>query len=343
MNIEIKIAEASDFEKWNEIVEESNHGTIFHRFEWLQIVENHTKSKLYPLIAYDKDRIIGIFPIFLQRKGGLKLVFSPPPKCDIPYLGPVLRDYEDIKQVKKEDLFHEFIAQIDSFIFKEIKPDFLQFVLHPHLLDARPFRWKGYEVIPEYTYILKLNKGIDLLWSELQKRLRTEISKANRSGLVVKNGTKEDLFEIFNSSVERFREQNIIYPLSKEHFIDLNNIFPKNMEVFTVSENDRNLGGIIALNYKKVSMLWLGRYKIDHPSISVNDYLQWEYIRWLCENDFELFDMVGANVPRLSHYKVKYNPDLEMFLRVKKRTLSGFLAEKLYENIIRAMKNDTFQ
>jgi len=343
MNIEIKVAEASDFEEWNEIVEESNHGTIFHRFEWLQIVEKHTKSKLYPLIAYDKERIVGIFPIFLQRRGGLKLVFSPPPKCDIPYLGPILRDYEGIKQVQKAELFNGFIEQIDSFIFKEIKPHYLQFVLHPYLLDSRPFKWKGYEVIPEHTYVLNLNKGVDLLWTGLQKRLRTEISKANRAGLVVKNGTKEDLFEIYNSSVERFREQNINYPLSKEHFIDLNNMFPKNMEVFTISENDKIIGGIIALNYKKVSMLWLGRYKVDHPGISVNDYLQWECIKWLCENDFELFDMLGANIPRLSHYKTKYNPDLQMFLRIKKRTLLGLLGEKLSENIIRPMKNDTFK
>jgi len=59
-------------------------------------------------------------------------------------------------------------------------------------------------------------------------------------------------------------------------------------------------------NYKKVSIMWLGRYKIDSPGMSVNEYLQWEYIKWLCENDFELLDITSADMQRLSHYKLKY-------------------------------------
>ena len=67
MDIELQIAEENEREKWNMLVENSSHGTIFHTWEWLKIVEKHANMRLYPIIGMRGSNIIGIYPLFLHR------------------------------------------------------------------------------------------------------------------------------------------------------------------------------------------------------------------------------------------------------------------------------------
>ena len=63
--MKIKIAEKKE---WDEIVENSSHGTIFHRWDFLKVMEKHTKKriirtqlkgKFIPLIAYNGTEPVG--------------------------------------------------------------------------------------------------------------------------------------------------------------------------------------------------------------------------------------------------------------------------------------------
>ncbi|MCK5643435.1 MAG: GNAT family N-acetyltransferase [Gammaproteobacteria bacterium] len=343
MNIEVRVAKESDLELWDEVVNKSPHGTIFHQIEWLQIVETHTKSKLYPLIVYKGSEIVGIFPIFLQKKAFLKLVFSPPPKCAIPYLGPILVNYDDLKQNNKEKLLNEFIKQVDNFIFTEIRPNYVSFSLSYQLLDARFFKWNGYQIVPEYTYVLDLSKGTDNLWMQMSRHLRNEIKKASKVNIFVECGAKEDIFFVYNMVVERYREQNMQFPITKEYLCNIVNNFSENVKVVKVSDHNQIIGGIILINYKDVSLMWSGRYKTNYGNIAVNDYLQWECMRWLIKNNFGYFDLVGANTQRLIEYKAKYNPTLKTHFTVKKTKGLVTFVEYIYTNLIKPLKGRLIQ
>ena len=70
MNIDIKI---SDKREWKKLEENPQHGTIFHTWEWLKIVEKHANMRLYPIIGMKGTTVVGIYPIFnnlLCRKIG---------------------------------------------------------------------------------------------------------------------------------------------------------------------------------------------------------------------------------------------------------------------------------
>jgi len=73
--VELKIAKNEDSEAWNNIVENSPQGTIFHTWKWLKIVEKHTNSKLYPIIGYKGTEPVGVYPLFFVKKKGIRLVF----------------------------------------------------------------------------------------------------------------------------------------------------------------------------------------------------------------------------------------------------------------------------
>ena len=113
MNIEIREIKEDETWQWDDIVKNSPYGTIFHTLKWLKIVEKHTKNKLYPLIGFKGKEIIGIFPVFYQKRGPLRMIFSPPPKVAMPYLGQIYIGYNQWKQNKRESISIEFQAQID--------------------------------------------------------------------------------------------------------------------------------------------------------------------------------------------------------------------------------------
>ena len=182
MEIEVKTAIESDSDEWNRIVENSPHGTIFHTWKWLKIVEKYTRTKLYPLIALQGSNIFGIFPFFYKKKF-FNSLFSPPPHAAVPYLGPVLRDYEKMAQHRKESRSVEFQTSIDEFISSHIKPSYMMVMPSPFLIDYRPFKWAGYQTSERYSYSIDLCGGLDNVLKKIKKETRKNINKAERMGV----------------------------------------------------------------------------------------------------------------------------------------------------------------
>ena len=210
MTIELKVASDRDAEKWDNIVETSPHGTIFHKWNWLKIAEKYTKSKLYPIIGYKGDSPIGIFPLFYFRKILLKSVFSPPPHTAMPYLGPVMTNYDELKQDKKEMNSIEFQKRIDEFINEKLNANYVYVSLPPGLLDTRQFKWNNYQVEPEFGYIMDISKGAEYVWNKLfSRKLRQDINRAVRRGVTIEEGHKEELEEVLEAKVYGIRQHNL--------------------------------------------------------------------------------------------------------------------------------------
>ena len=58
--IEVKVANEEELKKWDEFVDSTQMGTIFHKLNLLRAAEKHTKSKLYPLIGYKGNKLVAV-------------------------------------------------------------------------------------------------------------------------------------------------------------------------------------------------------------------------------------------------------------------------------------------
>ena len=153
MTVEIRIANNADAKEWDTIISESPHGTLFHHWNWLKITEKHTQTKLYPLIGIKNGDPIGVFPLFFQKKGPVRMVFSPPPHAALFYLGPVLTGYDTLRQEKWENMYIDFQNSVENFIKNDLKANYISISLSPALQDPRPFTWSGYTIEPNYDYV----------------------------------------------------------------------------------------------------------------------------------------------------------------------------------------------
>jgi lipid II:glycine glycyltransferase (peptidoglycan interpeptide bridge formation enzyme) len=310
MTIEIKIAKEKDKEEWD------SHGTIFHTWKWLKIVEKHTNTKLYPLIGLKGTVPVGVFPLFYKKKNFIKILFSPPPKALLTYLGPIIVEYDKLKKSKRESTFVEFQKRTEEFISKQLKYNCARIRSPPDLLDSRPFKWAGYDVEPFYTYMINLKGGADHVWSEFNKQLRIDINKTKKKGVVVKEDSKKGLEFLCDAVARRFEEQGMgSSKFYKKYLFDIYNAFhPENFKIFIARYKGKRVGGLTLLCYKNKAYLWMGIPKTDIKGISPNDMATWESIKWACENGFDKYEIMGAGYnPRLRHFKSKFNPKLSLW------------------------------
>jgi lipid II:glycine glycyltransferase (peptidoglycan interpeptide bridge formation enzyme) len=330
MNIELQIAGNEELKNWDMLIEQSPYGTIFHTLDWLKIVEKHTNSKLYPLIGLKGKEVIGVFPVFYTKKGLLKMVFSPTPKVGIPYMGPVLLGYENLKQDKKESLLVDFVTRVDNFIHSNFKPTYIHFELPPGLIDCRPFKWLGYQVEPTYGYLLDISVGLSDLDLNFSIHARRNIKKAEKDGLSIELGSKEELLVLYDRLYKRYEEQEREIPISKDYLLEVfDNYFPKNLKVFTVWYKDDIISGGLKLCYKDRIIDWIGQPKTAVRT--ANDFLHWGVMKWGIEHKIHYYEILGANTLSISQFKSKFNPSLDIYFTIKKATIAGIVAEKLYE------------
>lgn len=330
MPIEIKIAKEEDREEWNKLVESSPHGTIFHTWKWLKIMEKHSwmnliikrsECKLYPLIGVKREKPIGVFPLFYYDNPLFKVVSSPPRRVEVHYLGPVLVDYDELKQSKKELIYIEFQKKVDEFVSSELKANFISIKSPPGLIDCRPFEWNGYEIEPRYNYIIDMKEGENYLWRQFSKGLRRSITAAEKEGVSMEEGSKKELIQIYEDYYKSFESQGLNLSFSKEYLLDIyDNFYPQNLKVFVARYHGEFAGGMIATCFRNIFSVWMGLIKTPLKNIPSNDLLQWETMKWAMDHRFKYYEIIWANTQRLNQFKSKCNPDLSIYFSATKNT-----------------------
>jgi lipid II:glycine glycyltransferase (peptidoglycan interpeptide bridge formation enzyme) len=329
----LKILDTSDEKDWDEVVRLSSHGTIFHTIAWLRIAAEQSRAELVPCMFYKGTQLVGIYPIFIQEHGLTRIALSPPSRSYMLYLGPIIADYESLKQDKKETIYIEMQKEMDNFIFNTRGCKFARIRSSPGILDSRPLKWSGYNIDPYYTYRIDLSGGLDRVWEHFDRKLRVEINKASRDGVTVRTGDWEDLVDIHDSLFIRYQQQGLKPINYLKYLQSLYSMFQEeNMKIFVAEYQGRRIGGTINLCFKNIMYLWVGIPKSDLPGISPNALIQWEAIRWAQAHGITIYEEMDAgDDPRLRYFKSKFNPDLVIWYSGSKYSSVLYKAgEKLF-------------
>ncbi len=323
---------------WDDLVRSSSYGTIFHTIAWLRIAERHSNAEFLPLMFYKGNQLVAIYPIFIQKQGTIKLALSPPSRSYMLYLGPVIADFDTMKQDKKETIFIEIQQELDKYIFETKGCKYIRIKSSPGLYDSRPLIWSGYSVVPNYTYRINLSKGLENIWENLDLRLRRKIKKAIKEDITVGSGDWDDIEFIHRSLYNRYLEQGFQPKNYLKYLQDLFDCFyPDNLKVFIAEYKGEKCGGEIVLCYKEVVYSWVGAPKSSLVGLSPNDLVHWEAIKWASEHNFKIFDMMDSgDNPRLRFFKANYNPDLVIWYSATKYASFVYKAsEKLFFTFLR--------
>jgi Acetyltransferase (GNAT) domain len=324
----------SDRGLWDKFVETSPNGLIFHRWDFLKVIEKHSKYQLLPYGVYLGNELICVYPLFYRRYNGLKMLFSPPPGSSIPYLGFVMCEvYDSLKQRRKELYINTVADDIEREIGR-ISPNYVSIDTPPKFLDIRPFKWNGYNVDVHFNYLISLEKPLDKIWANFGKDCRERIRQFEKFDVVLKES--DDIDAYYELEKKMYEEQGLSVPvMSKEYLQEIFHAFPDNLKLFFLYKDGEVVDTEAAYSYKdKYKLLW-SVSSINKKMYGNQEYSTWELIKKAKAEGYKEFEIVGANVRRFCRYQVKFNPSLDMCFTIAKMDTIGAIAEWSYMNIIR--------
>jgi hypothetical protein len=315
-----------DKKRWDQFVENSPQGLLFHKWDFLKTVERHSKYQFLPYCAYSGDELRCIFPFFITRdRFGLTHMLSPPPHAQIPYLGIAFDpSVQALTAHTREKIFQQVTGELCRKI-DEIAPNFVNFRTVPNFLDVRSFIWENFTAHLWFTYAIDLERPLDEIWASFTKHCRHDIRQLSAYSPEIQQ--TNDVSSLLGIWRERFPELGIKVPLLSDSYLkELVAAFPQDITVYSLSIDGRlAAASVCCVMQKERYGLWIGGVTA-RKDLGVNDYLQWEIVRRAKSEGFKKLDLFGAPTQRISRFKSKFDPVLEPFCYVEKTDALGKIA-----------------
>ncbi len=317
---------------WDRFLDETPYGSIFHRWKMLKIVEKYSPFKLLPYGVFRGAELICVFPLYIRKYKGMKLVFSPPPKTLSAYLGPVMgASYSKLKQKRKEAYLEDVVKEITEEV-RRLAPNYVTVKAEPCFDDIRPFKWQNYQVDISYDYAIDLNKSLDEIWAGFDSTCKKQIKHSAGLGLTMKQSDDAQLFyRIMDENFTKKGVSTMYRSMDPACLKEMLEAFPDHIKLYFLYEGDQVVGAHVIVEYRGRFMLWLGS-----ASGHCNEYMLWEMIKMEKARGTKVFGIPDADARHVLPFKSKFNPGLEhRFVANRKDTL-GAIAEWTFANIIKA-------
>lgn len=318
---------------WDEFVEKSPYGTLYHKWDFLKIIEKYSGYHLATYGIYKGEQLVSVLPLLSRRSKGLKITYSPPRSALVytPYLSFVLsREYAEMKQHRREALLDSVAQDVDEAISREA-PNIAVLGMPPGIHDLREFRFMGYELEMKYTYVIDLNQPLQELWDNLSKTCKKTIREWEKKHVEIKPSTDADtFFELQRQNLGK-EGHTFFHAQPPDYLKEMLAAFPDNIKMDAMYSEGRLVAMEVNVDYKGRRLLWM--YGRAEGAGNPFEYLHWEYIRRAKEAGFRVVENWGTESKRLNPFKSKFNPALDICCSIKKTDAFGKLAFLTYAGV----------
>lgn len=320
-----------DYEKiWDEFVEKSCHGTIYHTFKWKKVIDK---------VPFYNQEILGIFngpelvggAVWVKKTNlNFKLATIP---LATQYIGFVLSDSPSSKLSEKISYQHKII--ISGLDYLEKNYDEINLMLSPSFSDLRPFIQLNYTVTPQLTYYLNFEDE-EKLWESLDGSLRRQIKKADEKNFIINEYcSAEEFLNIMKLTFKR-KGENLTIP--DEIIIGTlqENCLKNNRYIFCAKDKKGGLVScIIFLVDSKRCYYTLAGTHPDFLNTGVQSWLIWQALKALRTKQITMLDFLGANIPSIARFKEHFNPEPKTYYRMQKFPSTSLNVIKSIRKIIK--------
>ena len=339
----MKLVNEKNIEKYNEFFKKHDRCNFQQSVEWGKVKGANWQNEI--VLAEDKDgNIIGSTSVLIRKIPvfGNIMYSSRGPVCDV-------HDEEALKQLT--DGLKELAKKYNSFALKiepDIKSDDKEFREIVTKLgyeikdDAKNF---NEEIQPRYVFRLDLKgKTEDEVFKEFHQKTRYNVRLASKKGVVIKEGTRDDLKDFHEiMKITGKRDDFIIRPL--EYFQKMYDELGEHAKLLMAYYNGKPISGIFNIDYGNKVWYLYGASSNEHRNLMPNYLLQWEGIKYAIRQGKEVYDFRGVSGvldeshPQYGLYRFKkgFNAEFtefigEIFIDFKPGVYKSYkISEKLYK------------
>lgn len=319
--------------EWDDLVERSTMGTVFHRRDFLETVTAHSRSSLQLLVGFKGNEAVGLFPIFDLRRGPITSVFSPPPGMGLSQLGPVMVNLDGLKRRRAFKRVKRFMGAALDWIERDCNPSLIHVRTSPGFTDHRPLQWNGFDVTPRHTYVIELSPGREDVISSFSADARRNIRTTPDSAVAIQESV-EGIDRIIEHLDRRHAEQDLEFPVGTSFVRDLVTALDDDaLRAYRCTVDGQYVSGMIVLADGDTVYRWQGGARPARDvGLPVNDLLDWRVMTDAMDRGQKRYDMLGANTDGgVSEYKSKFGPELVTFASAERGTRMMRFASGLYQ------------
>lgn len=267
------------------------------------------------------------------------------PVCDI-HNEEVLKDLTaGVNELAKK--YNAFVVRIEPDIKKDDE-EFREIVTRLGYSikdDSKNFKD---EIQPRFVFRLDIKgKTEDEVFSAFHQKTRYNVRLATKKGVVIKEGTREDLKDFHRIMVETGERDNFIIR-SLEYFEKMyDEMAPTHMKLLMAYHEDKPIAGIIPIMYGNKVWYLYGASSNSHRNLMPNYLLQWTMIQEAVKMGADMYDFRGVSGvvdeshPQYGLYRFKkgFNAEFtefigEIYIPYKSLTYKLYkLAEKTFRSL----------
>lgn len=259
--------------------------TPYHLRAWLQVIRQAFGHRTLSLAAEQGGRLVGVLPLvfFNSRVFGRFAV-------SVPFVnyGGVLADGAEAEQALLARAVEE--ATRSGCTHLELRHSDQHF---PTLAAKRH----------KVAMVLALADSVDRQWNELDRKVRNQVRKGEKSQLTIEIGGAALLPAFYAVFARNMRDLGTpVY--SARFFEEVCNTFPEQARVFVVRANGQAVAAsIVHWLGSTIQVPWASALRESNP-LSANVFLYWQMVKYAVEHGFSSFDF-GRSTPNEGTFHFK--------------------------------------
>jgi FemAB-related protein (PEP-CTERM system-associated) len=281
----LTVATTVDDGTWDDFVASQPGASAYHRAGWGRLIARAFGHEARMLAVRDGDRVSGVLPLVIMRSRVFgRFVVS------LPFLnaGGVLAADESSARALVE-------AAIE--VSREVRADYLE--LRHTSRRCPDLSSRSHKV----AMTLPLRDSVEAQWAVLDRKVRNQVRKGEKSQLTVRDGGLElvaPFYEVFSRNMRDLGTPVFGIALFEEAV----RTFPGNSRVFSVYAGDRPVAGsIVHWRNGAMEVIWASALR-EFNAVCANPFLYWHMLQFAIGRGCATFDF-GRCTPGEGTYQFK--------------------------------------
>ena len=163
-------------------------------------------------------------------------------------------------------------------------------------LTERDFRPSS-RGMPTATLLLDLNQSLDDVLAQMKSKTRYNIRLAQRKGVSVREGTKDDLSTFYELHRHTGQRQQFA-SFEASYLATLWDIFEPHdhVKLFLADYQNEAVSALLMIAFGDTVTYWRGGWSGRHGNLHPNEAAQWAAMRWAKAQGYRFYDLGGLDL-----------------------------------------------
>ncbi len=280
--------------EYKKFLEGSKRCNFQQSLEWAKVKMPNWKPEVI-LAENEQGKIIGSLCVWIRKMPIFGNIMYAPrgPVCDVHNLAVMKQLTDGAKELAKK--YKAIVLRIEPDILSsdEIFREVVTNLGYKIKDDAKDFKD---EIQPRFVFRLDIKgKTEEEIMAGFKQKWRYNIRLATRKGVVVKEGTREDLKHFHKIMIETGKRDGFITrPL--EYFEKMYDCLgPNHMKLLMAYYDNKPISGVIPIFYGNKTWYLYGASSNNHRNLMPNYLLQWEMIKMAIKRKDDIYDFRGVS------------------------------------------------